>query len=73
MPFAGFSINIDGAGVASILFTLVTIFAGVVAFIMVWHWRKYGLKSPMIFLMEAIYLTGTALLVSSAFFELGKM
>ena len=66
-------INIDASGIASLIFTLVTAFSGVVAFIMIWHWSRFGLKGPAVFVMEAVYLVGVVLLVSTAAIELGKI
>ena len=73
LPFDIGFLHFDPGAIASLLFFLVTAFSGIVAFIMIWHWSRYGLKSPTIFMMEAVYLVGVALLVSTAALELGKI
>ncbi|HEY4515670.1 MAG TPA: hypothetical protein VJH67_00560 [Candidatus Paceibacterota bacterium] len=66
-------LTINGGTIASLIFTLVILFSGIVAVIMLWHWSRYGLKSPMIFFMEAVYLFGVAVLVSTAALELATI
>jgi hypothetical protein len=57
-------------GIPTLAFWLVTLFVGVVTAVMVWHWHAYRLKSPVIPIIEIIYLVGILLLLGVSFVEL---
>jgi hypothetical protein len=66
-------VSLTGKSIASGLFGLVSLFVAVIAIIMFWHWRKYSMTKGGTFVLEALYLAGSAGFMISAFTFLSKI
>ena len=73
IDFLNFGLGMSSKNIASGLFGLVTFFTAMVAIIMFWHWNKYAMRKEGVFVIEAVYLLGSAVFITSAFTFLSKL
>lgn len=54
---------------ADLVFALVSLVFLIVSGILLFHWRKYGMKDKTIVMMEVLYVAVSVLLLTTAFFS----
>jgi hypothetical protein len=62
--------SFSAKGAADLLFFIAAFFAAVVSLVLFYHWRRYGFGGAALAITELVYLTGSVLLLSTAFFAL---